>query len=510
MAASAAGVQCAFRRAMVPSLVVILGATGTGKSKLAIELGRRLQGEIISADSMQVGRLLPREDAQRESVSLRGSAFSSNQLVLGKLGYANNISAQNISTTSSPGGEKPWPSYGTAAPAYLHNPRPCCYPPVGNSLGLFGRKQHCAELVHIQRHATPAQQLIPLLPLAHALNPHLNNLILFFVVLLHALQVYQGLDIITNKVTAEERAQCRHHMIGFVDPLVSSYTVVDFRNKALALISFPRNVLKQISTRCRHPVTSSLPASNIDDMHSRNRLPVVVGGTNYYIESLLWRVLLDTGENEEPGDGGDGAPNRKLELEKLGGAELHKRLAEVDPKMAAMLHPNDRRKIARSLQVHEETGVCHSRWLEEQREQEGGDGLGGPLRYPDPCIFWLHAEMDALDKRLDARVDQMLSAGLIEELRDFHVRYNQQKVQDDSQNYQQGIFQSIGFKEFHDYLTAPESSTQQEKDTLRDKGVEALKIATRRYARKQNKWVRNRFLKRECPRPTSCSMALFW
>lgn len=146
--------------------------------------------------------------------------------------------------------------------------------------------------------------------------------------------------------------------------------------------------------------------------------------------------------------------------------------------------------INRSLQIHEETGVSHSRWLEEQRGQEGGDGLGGPLRYPDPCILWLHADMDgeeggvygfpflllllfikttkmtmllwelqrrmkchffyvrlsyyfagvifvllcsppALDKRLDARVDEMLSAGLIEELRDFHVRYNQQKVQDD-------------------------------------------------------------------------------
>ncbi|KAL7382749.1 hypothetical protein ABVT39_027279 [Epinephelus coioides] len=256
MAASAGSVHGALRRAMVPSLVVILGATGTGKSKLAIELGRRLQGEIISADSMQV---------------------------------------------------------------------------------------------------------------------------------------YQGLDIITNKVTAEERAQCRHHMISFVDPLVSSYTVVDFRNKALALISFTGN---------------------------------------------------------------------------------------------------------KSLQIHEETGVPHSHWLEEQRGQQGGDELGGPLRYPDPCIFWLHADMDALDKRLDARVDEMLSAGLIDELRDFHVRYNQQKVQDDSQNYQHGIFQSIGFKEFHDYLTAPESSTQQEKDVLRDKGIEALKIATRRYARKQNKWVRNRFLKR--------------
>uniref|UniRef100_A0A672Z0Z6 tRNA dimethylallyltransferase n=1 Tax=Sphaeramia orbicularis TaxID=375764 RepID=A0A672Z0Z6_9TELE len=156
--------------------------------------------------------------------------------------------------------------------------------------------------------------------------------------------------VITNKVTAEERAQCRHHMISFVDPLVSGYTVVDFRNKAL-----------------------------------RNTLPIVVGGTNYYIESLLWKVLLNAN------------PNRKLELEKLGGAELHKRLMEVDPKMAAMLHPNDKRKIARSLQIHEETGVPHSVWLEEQRGQEGGDGLGGPLRYPDPCIFWLHADMDGTE-----------------------------------------------------------------------------------------------------------------
>lgn len=64
MAASARSVQCAVQRAMAPSLVVILGATGTGKSKLAIEIGKRLQGEIISADSMQVGRLLTGGNAQ--------------------------------------------------------------------------------------------------------------------------------------------------------------------------------------------------------------------------------------------------------------------------------------------------------------------------------------------------------------------------------------------------------------------------------------------------------------
>lgn len=234
--------------------------------------------------------------------------------------------------------------------------------------------------------------------------------------------------------------------------------------------------------------------SVISDMHRRDKLPVIVGGTNYYIESLLWKVLLDTGQQEKPGTDKD----RHLisELEKLEGAELHRRLTEVDPHMAAMLHPNDKRKIVRSLQVHEVTGVPHSQWLEEQRGQEGGGGLGGPLRYPDPCIFWLHADMDALDSRLEARVNDMLSAGLIEELQDFHVRFNRQKVQTDSQDYQRGIFQSIGFKEFHDYLTAPECCTQQERDALRDEGVEALKMATKRYARKQNKWVRNRFLKR--------------
>ncbi|XP_016126389.1 tRNA dimethylallyltransferase, mitochondrial-like [Sinocyclocheilus grahami] len=193
------------QKGISPSIVVILGATGTGKSKLAIEIGKRLNGEIISADSMQV---------------------------------------------------------------------------------------------------------------------------------------YKGLDIITNKVTEEEQAQCRHHMSSFVDPLVSGYTVVDFRNKALSLI---------------------------EDMHRRKKLPIIVGGTNYYIESILWKVLIDTGVN---------------------------------------------------------------------------------------------------------------------------VNFNV------FQDYQHGIFQSIGFKEFHEYLTASENISQEERDKLKVKGIESLKQVTRRYARKQNKWFRNRFLKR--------------
>ncbi|XP_062385958.1 tRNA dimethylallyltransferase [Sardina pilchardus] len=325
--------QNAFKKTLIPPLVVILGATGTGKSKLAIEIGKRLHGEIISADSMQV---------------------------------------------------------------------------------------------------------------------------------------YKGLDIITNKVTAEEHAQCPHHMISFLDPLVNSYTVVDFRNHALKLV---------------------------EDLHQRQKLPIVVGGTNYYIESLLWKVLVDTKGSEDQGQSLS-CPDPKMTLQKLGASELHRRLNEVDPDMAAILHPHDTRKVARSLQVFEETGVAHSRLLKQQREQEGGDNLGGPLRFPEPCIFWLHADMQTLDERLDQRVEEMLSQGLITELQQFHIRFNQQMVQENCQDYQHGIFQSIGFKEFHEYLTADKETSQEELNSLKKKGVETLKMATRRYARKQNKWVRNRFLQR--------------
>nr|XP_048681781.1 tRNA dimethylallyltransferase isoform X1 [Caretta caretta] len=281
------------------------------------------------------------------------------------------------------------------------------------------------------------------------------------------MQVYKGLDIITNKISPQEQALCRHHMISFVDPLVSNYTVVDFRNKAAALI---------------------------EEIFAREKIPIVVGGTNYYIESLLWKVLVDTKEKTSPSPGR--AADRKVELEQLDGRELHCRLSHVDPEMAAKLHPHDKRKVARSLQVFEETGIPHSEFLHRQREEEGGGPLGGPLKYPNSCILWLYADQAALDERLDKRVDDMVAAGLLEELRDFHRRYNQEKVAENCQDYQHGIFQSIGFKEFHEYLITEGNCPQETSALLLEKGIQALKLVTKRYARKQNKWVRNRFLRR--------------
>ncbi|XP_040830220.1 tRNA dimethylallyltransferase isoform X4 [Ochotona curzoniae] len=281
-----------------------------------------------------------------------------------------------------------------------------------------------------------------------------------------SMQVYDGLDIITNKVSAQEQKMCQHHMISFVDPLVTNYTVVDFRNRATSLI---------------------------EDIFSRNKIPIVVGGTNYYIESLLWKVLVSTKPQEM---GSENTVDRKLELEKEDSHELHKRLSQVDPEMAAKLHPHDKRKVARSLQVFEETGISHSEFLHRQHTEEGGGPLGGPLKFPNPCILWLHADQTVLDERLDKRVDDMLAAGLLEELRDFHRRYNQKFVSENSQDYQHGIFQSIGFKEFHEYLITEGKCTPETSNQLLKKGVEALKQVTKRYARKQIRWIRNRFLSR--------------
>ncbi|KAL2772808.1 tRNA dimethylallyltransferase isoform 3 [Daubentonia madagascariensis] len=191
------------------------------------------------------------------------------------------------------------------------------------------------------------------------------------------------------------------------------------------------------------------------------------------------------------------AADRKAELEKEDGHSLHKRLSQVDPEMAAKLHPHDKRKVARSLQVFEETGISHSEFLHRQHAEKGGGPLGGPLKFSNPCILWLHA--DQTDERLDKRVDDMLAAGLLEELRDFHRRYNQKNVSENSQDYQHGIFQSIGFKEFHEYLITEGKCTPETSNQLLKKGIETLKQVTKRYARKQNRWVKNRFLSRPGP-----------
>ncbi|KAL0107323.1 hypothetical protein PUN28_015696 [Cardiocondyla obscurior] len=212
-----------------------------------------------------------------------------------------------------------------------------------------------------------------------------------------SMQVYKGLDIVTAKVTPAERKAAPHHMLDVVDPL-TNFTVLVFRDMALPII---------------------------DNLLTRRKLPIVVGGTNYYIESLLWKILItdpkeslvevDSSatnssasiENRSDGrynvqvdrlnDGDDDDDETAPKKLKFDGSneELHQRLMEVDPEMANRLHPNNRRKIIRSLEVFHQHGKKHSELLKVQRNA-GGCGLGGPLRYSDSVILWLRCNKVSL------------------------------------------------------------------------------------------------------------------
>jgi len=311
-----------------------------------------------------------------------------------------------------------------------------------------------------------------------------------------AMQMYRGLDIVTNKVTVEEQRLVKHHMINILDPL-SINNVVDFRNKALPVVE---NLLRE------------------------GKIPVICGGTNYYIESLIWKVLVDDTlplivgskrtHEESTSEHCVKTSTDKCEDKVIPDCisslcwssdpgspptlELYKMLQAVDPVRASVLHPRERRKIWRSLQVFSQHGEPHSKLLKEQKGNVVG--MGGGLRFGQDriCIIEVWSEQEVLEARCDKRVEKMMARGLVKELEQFHADYNRLRVEKgnvEELDYDKGIWQSIGFKEFHNYLCLSEEEREGENGKrLFSEGVERMKLATRQYSRKQNKWIRRRFL----------------
>ncbi|KAH9422180.1 tRNA dimethylallyltransferase [Dermatophagoides pteronyssinus] len=223
-----------------------------------------------------------------------------------------------------------------------------------------------------------------------------------------SMQIYKGLDIATNKVLPNEMEQIPHHLIDMIDPF-QQFTVLDFQKLAL---------------------------KSIDQIISKRKIPIIVGGTNYYIESILWDTL-----------------------------------------------------------VYQQTGRQMSQILKEQRSQNGSRH-GGPLRFKNSIILWVDCDKQILEKRLDERVDQMIRQGLLNELSEFHRNYNSKRFDDGKKaDYTEGIFQAIGLKEFHNYLLMNEEERHSYDGQLKlGYGILMLKQRTRSYVNKQNKWIRRRFL----------------
>jgi len=236
-------------------------------------------------------------------------------------------------------------------------------------------------------------------------------------------QVYRGMDIGTGKATPAERARVRHHLIDVVDP-DDTMTAARF---------------------------AGLADQAIAEMDARGVPAIVAGGTGLYVRALLGGLF--------PGPAADPAVRARLEAEST--EALEARLAAVDP--GARLLPGDRVRLIRALEVFELTGRPISDWQREHREQAAA-------RYPSR-IIGLAPPKDELGTRIDTRVDDMMAAGFLDEVRRLHAAgYAGARS-----------LGAIGYRELGAHLGG-------ELD-LRA-AILAIKQATRRYARRQLGWWR--------------------
>lgn len=245
-----------------------------------------------------------------------------------------------------------------------------------------------------------------------------------------SMQIYKGMDIGTAKVTKEEMAGIPHHLIDIKEP-DESFSVAEFQK---------------------------LVRKKITEITERGRIPILVGGTGLYIQS----VIYDYQFTDVPRDSSLRAELEQTAIEK-GELYLHQQLKEVDPKSAESIHPHNVRRVIRALEIYYTTGKPMSEHQSEQLSRE----------LYHTAIVGLTMERSKLYERINQRVDLMISQGLIEEVKELRKRgiRNCQSVQ------------AIGYKEIYDYLDG--------KVTL-DEAIEQLKKNSRRYAKRQFTWFRNK------------------
>lgn len=279
------------------------------------------------------------------------------------------------------------------------------------------------------------------------------------------MQMYKGLPIITNKISQEEQRSIPHHLLGNISLDEETWIVGVFKREA-------NRIIKEI--------------------RSRGRLPIVVGGTHYYTKALLFKDSLVTSEDETSNHSPAHDNSREHPILEDTTEAMRAKLQEVDPIMAERWHPNDRRKIRRSLEIFLTSGKRASDIYAEQQRRKAIEAAAEGDSEPtaDPLLFWVHTEKQALRDRLDRRVDKMLDAGLMDEIIQMNNYLHTRSKDGESFDSTRGIWQSIGFKEFQPFLKAIEAgNTGDELEKLRLDCLEKMKTATRQYAKYQMKWI---------------------
>ncbi len=249
-----------------------------------------------------------------------------------------------------------------------------------------------------------------------------------------SMQIYRGMDIGTAKPTAEEMAGIPHHLLDIVDPC-DSFSVADY---------------------------ASLARAAIEDITSRGKLPIFCGGTGLYLDAVLSaNVYSDAGS--------DPSLRESLEREamELGAEALWQRLKALDSESAEAIHRNNVKRVIRALEICLLTGIPKSEWDRRSRL--------APSPYHAQVYGLFYPDRAVLYDRIDRRVDAMMAEGLGQEVRELCER---------------GMLlegttaaQAIGYKEMLGYLRGEASLSE---------ATEAIKLATRRYAKRQITWFGNK------------------
>ncbi|KAJ5204034.1 uncharacterized protein N7498_004913 [Penicillium cinerascens] len=288
-----------------------------------------------------------------------------------------------------------------------------------------------------------------------------------------AMQMYRGLPIITNQIPVEERNGIPHHLLSCVDLEAEAWRIGRFKKEALRLI---------------------------DDIRSRGKLPILVGGTHYYTQAVLFKDQL-VGEGSDDEDGPEPfqelpSTSDKWPILESSPEVLMEKLREVDPVMAERWHPKDARKIRRSLEIYFQTGRRASEIYAEQKllKNEAVMKDEGLLRFENTLIFWVHAEKEILNARLDARVDGMIEQGLMAEAETMSDYLQTKQSQGIEVDQTRGVWVSIGFKELAPYFAAVQEAklNEEELENLKKRCIDSIRTATRQYGSSQVKWIRNK------------------
>ncbi len=247
------------------------------------------------------------------------------------------------------------------------------------------------------------------------------------------LQIYKHLNIGTAKATLNEQDGIKHHLLDFVEP-TSEFSVSEYKSLAMPIIT---------------------------SLINNNKIPIIVGGTGFYAQSLITNLEYGNSFKDE---------NLRKELNNLatekGNLFVYEMLKNIDEESAKKIHPNDVKRVIRAIEIFKLSGAKKS-----QLNNTMQTNTQNPLK---PLIIVINRNRDELYNRINLRVDLMIKNGLIDEVKNLQTTYN---LTINNQS-----MQGIGYKEILEYLNNKLSL---------EEAIDKIKTSTRHYAKRQITWFKN-------------------